>query len=215
MKIYQKSSSVNNTLALLHRHWSGVQAQLAAAGVWARAGLGPDWGKSAGKPAQVVGRIHLRVVLELGARASLWCWTEAVSATRCHLQFLVTWASTQCHQSQRGDQTLEQTQSTSPRVPRDVMYPRGLILTPGQAPGQVKGRELHTGRPGIPRRCSGKESSCQCRRRKRHGFHPWVRTVPRSKKWQLTPIFLPGKSHGQRSLVSDSPRGLKESNTTE
>ena len=119
------------------------------------------------------------------------------------------------HQSQRGDQTLEQTQSTSPRVPRDVMYPRGLILTPGQAPGQVKGRELHTGRPGIPRRCSGKESSCQCRRRKRHGFHPWVRTVPRSKKWQLTPIFLPGKSHGQRSLVSDSPRGLKESNTTE
>ena len=63
----------------------GSRRSLAAAGVWARAGLGPDWGKSAGKPTQVVGRIHLCVVLELGARASLWCWTEAVSATRRHL----------------------------------------------------------------------------------------------------------------------------------
>ena len=41
---------------------------------------------------------------------------------------------------------------------------------------------------------SGKESTCQCRRL---GFNPWVRKVPWRRKWQPTPVFLPGKSHGQ------------------
>ena len=35
------------------------------------------------------------------------------------------------------------------------------------------------------------------------------------RKWQPTPVFLPGESHGQRSLVGYSPRGRKESDTTE
>ena len=35
------------------------------------------------------------------------------------------------------------------------------------------------------------------------------------RKWQPTPVFLPGESHGQRSLEGCSPWGLKESNTTE
>ena len=35
------------------------------------------------------------------------------------------------------------------------------------------------------------------------------------KKWQPTPVFLPGKSHGQSSLVGCSPQGLKESHMTE
>ena len=35
------------------------------------------------------------------------------------------------------------------------------------------------------------------------------------RAWQPTPVFLPGKSHGQRSLVSYSPWGCKESDTTE
>ena len=38
---------------------------------------------------------------------------------------------------------------------------------------------------------------------------------PLEKKWQSTPVLLPGKSHGQRSLVGYSPWGLKESDTTE
>ena len=33
--------------------------------------------------------------------------------------------------------------------------------------------------------------------------------------WQLTPVFLPGESHGQRSLVGYSPGGFKESDMTE
>ena len=35
------------------------------------------------------------------------------------------------------------------------------------------------------------------------------------RKWQPTPVFLPGKFHGERSLVGYSPRGYKESDTTE
>ena len=45
---------------------------------------------------------------------------------------------------------------------------------------------------------SGKESTCQCRRCKEHGFNPWVEKIPWSREWQPTPEFLPGKFHGQR-----------------
>ena len=40
-------------------------------------------------------------------------------------------------------------------------------------------------------------------------FSPWVRKIPWRKKWLPTPVFLPGESHGQRSLVGYSPRGHK------
>ena len=40
-------------------------------------------------------------------------------------------------------------------------------------------------------------------------FDPWVRKIPWSKKWQPTPVVLPGKSHGPRSLVGYSPWGPK------
>ena len=53
----------------------------------------------------------------------------------------------------------------------------------------------------LPGWCSGKEPTCQCRRRRRRRFDPWVRKIPWRRKWQPTPVFLPGKSHGQRSLV--------------
>ena len=52
---------------------------------------------------------------------------------------------------------------------------------------------------------SGKESACQCRRRKRHGFDPSVGKSPWRRKWQPTSLCLPRKSHGQRSLVGYSP----------
>jgi len=62
-------------------------------------------------------------------------------------------------------------------------------------------------RLGLPRWLSGKESTCQCRRCR---LHPWVRKIPWRRKWQPTAVFLPGKSHGQRSLVGYSPWGPKE-----
>ena len=42
-------------------------------------------------------------------------------------------------------------------------------------------------------------------------FNPWVRKKPRRREWLPTPVFLPGKFHGQRSLVGYSPWGPKES----
>ena len=45
----------------------------------------------------------------------------------------------------------------------------------------------------------------------RHEFDPWVWRIPRRRKWQPTPVFLPGRSHGQRSLAGYSPQGRKES----
>ena len=44
---------------------------------------------------------------------------------------------------------------------------------------------------------------------------PWVRKIPWRRAWQLTPVFLPGESHGQRSLACYGPYGPKELDTTE
>jgi len=51
--------------------------------------------------------------------------------------------------------------------------------------------------------------------RRRHRFDPWVGKIPWRRKWQPTPVFLLGKSYAQRSLEGYSPRGCKESETTE
>ena len=46
-------------------------------------------------------------------------------------------------------------------------------------------------------------------------FHPWTGKIPWRRKWQPTAVYLPEKSHGQRSQVGYNPWGRKESNTTE
>ena len=58
----------------------------------------------------------------------------------------------------------------------------------------------------LPWWLSGKESTCQHRRRE---FNPWLGKIPWSRKWQPTPAFLSGKSHGQRCLAGYSPWGRK------
>ena len=50
---------------------------------------------------------------------------------------------------------------------------------------------------------------------KRCGFDPWVRNICWRRKWQPTPVFVPGESHGRRSVVGYNPWGHKESDTTE
>ena len=65
---------------------------------------------------------------------------------------------------------------------------------------------------GLPWWLSSEISACLCRR---CGFNPWVRKTPWRRKRQPTLVFLPGKSHGQRSLASYSPWGLKEPDTTQ
>ena len=59
---------------------------------------------------------------------------------------------------------------------------------------------------GLPSWLSSKESACQIMR---PGFNLWDRKIPWRRKWQPTLVFLPGKSHGQKSLVSNSPQSCK------
>ena len=51
-----------------------------------------------------------------------------------------------------------------------------------------------------------RESSYQCRR---YGFNPYITKIPWRRKWQPTPVFSPGKFHGQRRLVGYSAWGHK------
>ena len=57
-------------------------------------------------------------------------------------------------------------------------------------------------RPQAPRWLRGEESASQCRG---YRFDPWVGKIPWRRKWQPIPVFLPGKSHAQRSLADYSP----------
>ena len=52
---------------------------------------------------------------------------------------------------------------------------------------------------------SGKEPACQCRRHESQ-FNLWVRKIPWKRMQQSIPVFLPGESHGQRSLAGNSPQ---------
>ena len=92
-------------------------------------------------------------------------------------------------------------------------------------PGSLLDLELErlwvTGSPGKSQEAllartagtSGEESDCQRRRRHRRALR--FGKVPWRRKWQPSPVLLSGESHGQRSLVGYSPRGHKESDTTE
>ena len=63
---------------------------------------------------------------------------------------------------------------------------------------------------GFPSSSVGKRICLQC---KRPRFDPWVRKIPWRRKWQPTPVFLPGEFHEQRSLACYSPWDSKESDT--
>ena len=55
---------------------------------------------------------------------------------------------------------------------------------------------------GLPWWLCGKQATCQS---KRCGYALWVRKIPWRRKWQPTPAFLSGKSHGRRSVASYNP----------
>ena len=57
---------------------------------------------------------------------------------------------------------------------------------------------------GFPGGVSGKEPACQCRKIRNTGSIS-IRKIPWRRKWQSTPVFLSGESHGQKSLPSYSP----------
>ena len=70
-------------------------------------------------------------------------------------------------------------------------------------------RRLTSGFPG------GSDGKASAYNAGRPGFDPWVGKILWRRKWQSTPVLLPGKSHGQRSLVGYSLWGHKELDTTE
>ena len=76
-----------------------------------------------------------------------------------------------------------------------LLYCRWILYTLTHQGKMTKWTKIHRllclGLPGC---------ACQCRRCKRHRFNPWVWKIPWREAWQSTAVFLPGKSHGQRSL---------------
>ena len=83
---------------------------------------------------------------------------------------------------------------------RILMFLRGPILY----------HPLHTHR--LPWWLRGLSVCLQCGR---PSFYPWVGKIPWRRKWQPTPVLLPGKPHGRRSLVGYSAWGHKKSDMTE
>ena len=65
------------------------------------------------------------------------------------------------------------------------------------------------------RGASDTHPACQSGRCRRRGFHPWVGKIPWRRKWQPTPVFLPGESLGQSGLMGCSPKGHTELGMTE
>ena len=59
----------------------------------------------------------------------------------------------------------------------------------------------------FPGGTDGKEPACHCKRLKRPRLNPWVGKISWRRKWEPAPVFLPGESHGKRSLADYSPWG--------
>ena len=76
----------------------------------------------------------------------------------------------------------------------------------------AEGEDRNYLRHSFPGSSDSKESACSAGD---PGFDPWVGKIPWRMAWQPTPVFLPGESHGQRSLMDYSPWGHKGSDTTE
>ena len=143
-------------------------------------------------------------------RLCLTIWTPLISFLRKHMLWAVNklWAD-QLGRRKCDEQIWKFSKSKSPRL--KVRYPmileKSFYLYWLQFPPLLN--------KGFSGGASAKESACQYRRRKRCGFDPSVGKILWSRKWQPTPVFLPGKFHGQKSLAGYSPWGHKESDTPE
>ena len=86
-----------------------------------------------------------------------------------------------------------------------------VLYTSKRGKGYLKEPKLKTESDYQVQSLSGKNSACQCRRPE---FSHWIRKILWRRTWQPIPVFLLGKSHGQRNLVDYSPWGCKELDMT-
>ena len=167
------------------------------------------WGQGLGLEA--AGSIHRRSTLQVGPPPVS---QGSSSHSSCLLSLGSAGPSPACHPPSCPE--LQACQSPQPQRPG-----RAPTCGGGFHPGGPWPR-LHRWEPagplgteGVSGGSSGEEPSCQCRRRQRCGFHPWVGKIPWRRAWQPPPVFLPGEPHGQRIQVVCSPWGRQESDMTE
>ena len=91
-------------------------------------------------------------------------------------------------------------------------YPLSPLPRSSLVPLHFLPLELYHLVDGLPRWLSRLRIRLQCRR---HRFDLWVRKIPWRRKWQPTPVFLPGESQGRPGLVGCHLWGCTESDTTE
>jgi len=140
------------------------------------------------------------------ARVLEWVWKHRSD----HFTFLPTKLSTDLCLSQNSPGKNTGVGSLFP-FPEEVTDPS---MEPESPEWQVD--SLPAELPGKPPvGTSGEESACQCRRHRECRFDLWVGRILWRRKWQPTPVFLPGKFHGQRSLAGYSPWTCRESDTIE
>ena len=140
--------------------------------------------------------------------------TERDTQKSCHITVLLKI----CFIHNSGSQTIVPSQQLQ-HLPRNLSEMQEIGLTPGLSNQKLWGGSPHvcilTSPPGegrLPSWPNGKESPSQCRRNR---FDPSVGKIPWRRKWQPTPVFLPGESHRWSSLVGCSPWGHSELDTTE
>ena len=98
-----------------------------------------------------------------------------------------------------------------------LYFSKNKVLSVFGASGEAfshSGRiSFHSSSSGVfPNGSAGKEPACQCRRPR---FNPWVGKIPWRRERLPMPVFLPGESHGLRSLVGYRPWGRRETDTME
>ena len=95
--------------------------------------------------------------------------------------------------------------SSSDSVVKNLPADKCIIMVDSHCTAEIN-KTLQKFKNKWQRNDQKKESTCQYRRCE---FNLWVRKIPWRSKGQPTPIFLPGKSHGQMRLVGCTPWGLK------
>ena len=90
-----------------------------------------------------------------------------------------------------------------------TLWRQGLIPAPNCIPTDLFFNMEYWFICSFPGDASGEEPTCQCRRHRRCWFDPWAWKILWRRAWPPTPVFLPGESHGQRSLVGYSSTGSK------